>query len=101
MSWKAEIIADSSGKWTSNGLRFATLEEARAYGADLYARWAAVRQVRHVECADPVNHSWPDNRPVRPPLPRVGDLQVTVVTDVDQFIREIMGDVEEVRRHGS
>jgi len=30
MSWKPEVIADSSGKWCGNALRFATREEAEA-----------------------------------------------------------------------
>lgn len=31
MSFKVEVIADSSGQWASNGLRFETEEAARAY----------------------------------------------------------------------
>jgi hypothetical protein len=54
MSFKAEVIADSSGKWCSNGLRFATREEAEAYGLDLSLRWTAVRDYRVVESEDPV-----------------------------------------------
>jgi len=30
LSWKAEVIADSSGKWCGNALRFAAREEAEA-----------------------------------------------------------------------
>ena len=56
MSYKAEVIADSSGKWVSNALRFATLAEAESYGHELASRWMAVRQVRAVESADPVNY---------------------------------------------
>jgi hypothetical protein len=58
-SWKAEVIADSSGQWTSNGLRFATVEEASAYAADLSSRWAAVRDVAVRATTDPVNAVWP------------------------------------------
>ena len=56
MSFKTEVIADSSGKWEQNSLCFATLAEAVAYGQDLAGRWMAVRQVRAVESADPVNY---------------------------------------------
>jgi hypothetical protein len=30
MSFKPEVIADTSGKWCDNALRFATREEAKA-----------------------------------------------------------------------
>src|SRR5215472_1149589 len=41
-SYKVEVIADSSGQWCSNALRFATEEEAKVYGDDLFMRWTAV-----------------------------------------------------------
>jgi len=54
MSFKPEVIADSSGKWSSNALRFATEEEAKIYVDDLMMRWTAVRDTRVVEVEDPV-----------------------------------------------
>ena len=54
MSWKAEVIADDSGQWAGNALRFATEAEAKAYVADLEQRWTAVRETRVVESNDPV-----------------------------------------------
>ena len=59
MSYKAEVIADSSGEFYGNALRFATREEAQAYVADLYSRWTAVRETRVVESSDTVNHRYP------------------------------------------
>lgn len=56
MSWKSEVIADNSGVWSSNALRFATAEEAKIYVADLSMRWLAVRETRVVESDDPVNY---------------------------------------------
>jgi hypothetical protein len=53
MSYKAEVIADGSGKWVGNMLRFATADEAEAYAKDLAWRWTAVRDTRVVECDDP------------------------------------------------
>ncbi len=35
MSWKPEVIADGSGAWCGNGLRFATKEEAESQVYDL------------------------------------------------------------------
>jgi hypothetical protein len=54
-SFKAEVIADNSGQWVANGLRFATSEEAAAYAKDLFSRWMAVREWRVVPSVDPVN----------------------------------------------
>jgi len=66
MSFKPEVIADSSGKWTPNQLRFATEAEAKVWNDDLALRWTLVRDTRVVECDDPVNarmdkvgeHTW-------------------------------------------
>jgi hypothetical protein len=41
MSYKPEVIADSSGKWCGNALRFATMREADDYLTDLSFRWTA------------------------------------------------------------
>lgn len=56
MSWKVEVVADSSGNWCNNSVRFASREEADAYGQHLLERWPAARQVRTVESTDPVNY---------------------------------------------
>ena len=58
MSFKPEVIADSSGQWTGNGLRFATREEAEANVKDLERRWFLVTDTRVVESDDPVNYRW-------------------------------------------
>ena len=47
--FKVEVIADSTGKWIGNGLKFPTREEADAYGVDLASRWTAVVDYRIVE----------------------------------------------------
>lgn len=67
MSWRPEVIADDSGTWTPNSLRFATKEEAEANVASLAARWLLVTDTRVVECDDPVNYKWADGSliPVR------------------------------------
>ena len=56
MSFKPEVIADPSGKWCCNALRFATHEEAGANVRDLMMRWFAVRETRVVESDEPVNY---------------------------------------------
>jgi hypothetical protein len=43
MSFKPEVIADSTGQWCGNALRFATREEAEANVKDLERRWILVR----------------------------------------------------------
>ena len=60
LSWRPEVIADSSGKWCANGLRFATEKEAFASAAELAGRWFAVRDWRAAPCADPVTHRMED-----------------------------------------
>jgi hypothetical protein len=62
MSFKPEVIADTSGKWCGNALRFATREEAAANVQDLMMRWFAVRETRVVQSDDPVNYRYVDNR---------------------------------------
>lgn len=56
MSFKCEVIADSTGVWCSNGLAFATKEEAETYGVNLMIRWSAVRDSRAVKSDEPVNY---------------------------------------------
>ena len=60
MSFKPEVVADSSGKFYGNALRFATREEAEANVRDLAARWYLVTQTRVVESDDPVNYRYVD-----------------------------------------
>lgn len=58
MSWRPEVIADSSGQWTPNGLRFATEEEAKNYADDLGWRWTAVTATRAAPSDEPVNYAY-------------------------------------------
>jgi hypothetical protein len=53
MSFKPEVIADASGRWCGNALRFATREEAAANVQNLMMRWFAVRETRVVESDAP------------------------------------------------
>lgn len=47
-SWRPEVIADDSGEWCGNGLRFAKKEDAEAWVSDLSMRWMLVRDTRVV-----------------------------------------------------
>ena len=47
--YTAEVIADNSGQWTGNQLRFDTLQNPRAYVQDLGLRWTLVRNCRVLE----------------------------------------------------
>jgi hypothetical protein len=58
MSYKVEVNTVKFGSWDSNSVRFATKEEAVAYGNDLWSRWTAVRDHRVVESDDLVNYRW-------------------------------------------
>ena len=61
-SYKPEVIADSSGKWCGNALRFPTREEAEANVRDLKSRWMLVIDTRVVESDDEPNYRWEDGR---------------------------------------
>jgi hypothetical protein len=61
-SWKPEVIADSSGKWCSNALRFATEQEAYASARDLFYRWTLAVNFRAAQSDDPVNYRYVDGR---------------------------------------
>jgi hypothetical protein len=54
VSFKVEVLADDSGEYAGNGLRFATKTEAEDYAKDLAWRWLAVKEWRVVESSDPV-----------------------------------------------
>lgn len=56
MAFKAEVIADSSGKWAGNALVFATEAEAEAYVLDLARRWTLVRETRTVSTDEAPNY---------------------------------------------
>jgi len=60
MSFKPEVIADSSGQWAGSGLRFATRREALDNVHALALRWHSVRDTRVIETNDPVTHAWID-----------------------------------------
>lgn len=62
MSWKPEVVADSSRQWVGNALRFATREEAEAQVRDLARRWFSVTDTRVVESTDPVNYTYIDGK---------------------------------------
>ena len=55
VSYAPEVIADSTGTWAGNGLRFSRREDAEAWVLDLSMRWTSVRETRVVESSDPVN----------------------------------------------
>lgn len=62
MSWKPEVQTTDDGKWTGNGMAFATKEEADRWAVDLSMRWTLVRDVRAVESTEPVNYAIIDNK---------------------------------------
>lgn len=46
--FKVEVIADESGSWVGNGLRFDKESDAKTYADNLKGRWTAVRETRVV-----------------------------------------------------
>jgi hypothetical protein len=61
-SYAPQVIADNSGQWVGNALRFATREEAEANVHDLLMRWTMVRATRVVESDDPVNYRYTSSK---------------------------------------
>jgi len=57
-SWAPQVVADSSGTWIGNFLRFQTKEEAKASASDRQARWILVTRTRAIPSDDPVNYRW-------------------------------------------
>jgi protein gp37 len=53
-SYKVEVIADNSGQWATNAMRYATWHEARDAGSSLFGRWTAVQRWRVTGTDDPV-----------------------------------------------
>jgi hypothetical protein len=52
-SFKVEVIADDSGHWAGNALRFESEGGAEMYARGLMLRWSAVRDWRVVPSDDP------------------------------------------------
>ena len=61
-SYKAEVIADSTGTWNSNALRFPTERQALDYAENLSWRWMLVREWRATPSDDPPTHTFDAGR---------------------------------------
>lgn len=72
MSYKVEVIADNSGEWVSNAIRWPTKEMAEEAGADLAMRWTLVREWRVAESNDPVMYYDKKGRQIGPEGPELG-----------------------------
>ena len=57
-SYKPEVMADTSGQWAGNALRFPTEAEAEANVRALEQRWMMVTATRVVPSDDPPNYRW-------------------------------------------
>ena len=47
--FKIEVIADSSGKWAGNAMKYDSFNAAKDAAVDLAMRWLSVRKARVVE----------------------------------------------------
>ena len=54
-SFKPEVKVD--GEWSSNGLRFATKEEAERSASNLFSRWTVTTAHRAAESDEPVKNA--------------------------------------------
>ena len=71
-SYKPEVKVD--GEWSSNGLRFATKEEAQRSASNLFSRWMLCTAHRAAESDEPVKNA----------LNAEGKLQFLEPADEDQ-----------------
>jgi len=58
VSYAAYIRAHGETSFNTNGLRFATREEADGYARELMSRWFGAAEYSVRETPDPVNHRW-------------------------------------------
>ena len=58
LSYAYEVVADETGKFYGNAVRFATHQEAKDAAYSKAMAWTLVTDWRVVESADPVNYSW-------------------------------------------
>ena len=65
MSFKPGVVTDDTGKLYSDGLAFATREEALASARELMGRWLMVRDTGVIESEEPVNYRFIDGANVR------------------------------------
>lgn len=59
-SYKVGVKTYGEPDWVYNQLRFATFEEAKAWGDDLFARWTLAEKTEVHESDDPVNYAYVD-----------------------------------------
>jgi hypothetical protein len=68
VSYIPEVKGVGEDRWTGNGCRFATPEEAIAYATDLQGRWMGCKggaeNRRAAESVDPINYAWANGRAV-------------------------------------
>jgi hypothetical protein len=67
-SWKLEVTGEPRGKWTSNGVRLPTYDDAVMYKFDLFCRWSGIGEARVVPSDDLPNYQWVNGRiaPMKP-----------------------------------
>jgi hypothetical protein len=64
-SWAVEVVADSTGKFCGNAVRYDTKEAAEIAARDLFARWTLVTSWRVVPSVDAPTYTLKDQRLVR------------------------------------
>ena len=52
--YRIEVLADNSGVWAGNGMRYASVTEASAAARDLFNRWTSCREWRVMSDTDEV-----------------------------------------------
>ena len=79
MSFKPTVHGRGEARASTNGLAFATAEEAMGSATALYARWTGCENPGYIESDQPVNHQHIDGRDVALPEPVVEPEPVAVI----------------------
>jgi hypothetical protein len=96
--YRVEVIADDSGQFVANALRFDTAAEARAYAEALADRWTLVRSWRVVD--GQTEATAVENRNPVPPYPKFPLGRVVATPGaLEALERNEVGPTPYIRRH--
>lgn len=62
MSYKTQIKVYDDPEFYDNAVRFASADEAEAYGKNKLWNWTMAEKYRVVESSDPVNYRWDETK---------------------------------------
>lgn len=64
--WRMEVVVYGERTWATNGLRFATKDDADAYGRALFSRWTGAQFMRSVDESTPMREPYTEGSETYP-----------------------------------